>query len=384
MTPSLDVDKQDQSILHLAYSSERRAGFLYFLPFRLLLATNLLPCLMMGRIFKMTVSLVAVLLLIITGLLVLFTVQAGNRERETSRQSAPPTGHFVPMGEVEIFVQEMGPANGPTVLFVHGTGAWSEMWREPMVALAAAGYRSIAIDMPPFGFSERPLPPRYSSHDQARRIIGVVRTLGLTQVTLIGHSFGCRATVEAASHLAHEIQSLVLIDAAVGMTDDNSPPSPPGWTTRALQSIFGLSLIRQALVASTVTNPLLTRRLFQLLIDDPADATDTLVEMLQRPLVVRDSTSRVGEWLQVFLFSDDSSALSSQAATYRTFAPPTLLLWGERDLLTPLVQGQMLASLLPDPTLVVLKGVGHIPQVEDAAQFTDALLQFLTVQVPAH
>lgn len=44
----------------------------------------------------------------------------------------------------------------------------------------------------------------------------------------------------------------------------------------------------------------------------------------------------------------------------------------------------MLASLLPDPTLVVLKGVGHIPQVEVVAQFTDALLRFLNVQVPTH
>ncbi|MDN5941221.1 MAG: alpha/beta hydrolase [Nitrospira sp.] len=339
---------------------------------------------MIGLILKTTVSLIAVLLFVVAGLLILFTVQAGNREHETRQQSAPPTGRFVPTGEIEIFVQEMGPANGPAVLFVHGTGAWSEMWREPMVALAAAGYHSLAIDMPPFGFSEKPLLPRYSSRDQAHRIIGIVCALGLRQVTLSEHSFGCRATVEAAVHLTHEMQSLVLIDAALGMTANNSPPAPPGWTTRSLKSVFGIPLIRQALVASTVTNPLLTRQLFQLLIDNPADATDALVEMLQRPLVVRDSTLRLGEWLQIFLFADDSSTLSSQPETYRTFAPPTLLLWGERDQLTPLAQGQMLASLLPDPTLVVLKGVGHIPQVEDVAQFTDALLRFLTVQVPAH
>lgn len=336
----------------------------------------------MHRIATTILWLVAAVCLILVGLLSFFTWQASDRERETRHQAAPPTGRFVPAGDLELFIQEMGPEAGPAVLFVHGTGAWSEMWREPLAALAHAGYRAIAIDVPPFGFSEKPAQPRYSTEDQARRIVALVHRLGPRRVTLVGHSFGCRATVQAATHLADQMQALVLVDAAVGLTSGQAVQDSDSLAGRAASAMFAVQPLRRGIVASTVTNPLLTRRLFQLLIDDPDDATDALVTMLQRPLVVRDSTVRLSDWMQTFLFGDDAAALSGQQATYRQFAPPTLLLWGERDQLTPLAQAYQLEALLPDPTLVILKGVGHIPQVEDVQQFTQALLDFLRKQVP--
>ena len=336
----------------------------------------------MRRIGTTILWIVAAVSLILVGVLSFFSWQASQRERETRQQAAPTTGRFVRAGDLELFIQEMGPATGPAVLFVHGTGAWSEMWREPLTALAKAGYRAIAIDVPPFGFSERPKEPRYTSEDQARRIVALVHELGPRRLTLVGHSFGCRATVEAASHLVDQMQALVLIDAAVGLTSDGARQASGALMSRAASTLFGVPLVRRGIVASTVTNPLLTRRLFQLLIEDPDDATDELVTMLQRPLVVRDSTVRLGEWMQTFLFGDDAAALSGKPATYRSFVLPTLLLWGELDQLTPLAQAHQLKTLLPDSALVILKGVGHIPQVEDVQQFTEALLVFLKKQVP--
>ena len=56
---------------------------------------------------------------------------------------------------------------------------------------------------------------------------------------------------------------------------------------------------------------------------------------------------------------------------------PTLILWGESDSVTPLPQGQQLAKLLPDATLVTLPGIGHIPQLEDAATFNPLLVEQL-------
>ncbi len=325
---------------------------------------------------------ILIVTLLLVGLLAWFSWQADRREQSTRQEAAPQSGRFVKSSDVELFIQEMGPVDGPTVIFVHGTGAWSEMWREPMAALARAGYRAIALDVPPFGFSEKPSQPRYGTEDQARRLVALVQALGLPHVTLVGHSFGCRATVDAALHLRDQIDSLVLIDAAVSPTMDGVQPEPAGMANRTAAAIFDVPPIRRTLVAATVTNPLLTRRLFQMLIEDPDDATDRLVAMLQQPLVVHDSTSKLSEWMREFLFGDDAGALSSRAAAYRTFTPPTLLLWGERDQLTPLSKADELKQLLPDATIQVLKGVGHIPQVEDTPQFSAALLRFLTVQVP--
>ena len=110
----------------------------------------------MRRIIKLIGGLVAALVLIIA----LFWIRAGFVESETREEAAPSTGRFVQAGDVELYIQEMGPADGPAILFIHGTAAWSEFWRETMTQLADAGFHCVAIDIPPFGFSQRPASSR--------------------------------------------------------------------------------------------------------------------------------------------------------------------------------------------------------------------------------
>jgi pimeloyl-ACP methyl ester carboxylesterase len=87
-----------------------------------------------------------------------------------------------------IFVQESGPVSGRPVLLIHGTGAWSEIWRETIEPLSAAGFRTVAIDLPPFGYSEKPAAASaYSRENQARRIIGVLDALHIERAILVGH-----------------------------------------------------------------------------------------------------------------------------------------------------------------------------------------------------
>ena len=54
-----------------------------------------------------------------------------------------------------------------------------------------------------------------------------------------------------------------------------------------------------------------------------------------------------------------------------------MLLWGDQDSVTPLEQARDLQTLLPQATLTLLPGVGHIPQIEDPDMFNNALLKAL-------
>ena len=121
----------------------------------------------LGYILKTLAAIFALLLAVI----LFFSIQANLRETKTRHEAAPSTGRFVQAGDVELFIQEMGPADGQVILFIHGTAAWSGLWRETMTPLAEAGYRCIAIDIPPFGYSERPSMPAYGNADQAKRIV---------------------------------------------------------------------------------------------------------------------------------------------------------------------------------------------------------------------
>ena len=322
------------------------------------------------RLLRWLFGLLAVAIVAVAAILAFFRWQAHEREAHDAAAIAPPTGRFVPAGDVEIFIQETGPADGPVVLFVHGTGAWSETWREAMTAAAGAGFRAIAIDLPPFGFSRRPARGGYAPADQGKRIIGVLDSLRIPRAVLVGHSFGGGPTMEAIFDAPGRIRALVAVDVALGI-------GAHGEASPAVRKLLGLAPLRDAVVATFLTNPAFTRRLLASFVADPAVATPDRVTIYQRPLAVRGSTRAIGEWLPV-LIAPAGTPRSATPEPYRALAMPTLVVWGDLDTITPLPQGTELAQLIPGARLEVLSGVGHIPQIENPQRFNGVLVKFLS------
>jgi pimeloyl-ACP methyl ester carboxylesterase len=313
------------------------------------------------------------LFLVVVVTLGAFAWLAGQRETKTAAEIAPRSGRFVRAGDVDVFLQQTGAESGPLVLFVHGTGAWSETWRGSLDAVAAAGFRGVAIDLPPFGHSERPAEPRYSKADQARRIVGVLDGLGVRRAILAGHSFGGGPTVEAALRAPDRVRGLVLVDAALGIRADGAPPAAPSALVR---SVLAVSPVRDALVAGFLTNPRFTRRLLAAFVADETAASPERVAVYQRPLVIRGTTRAVGSWLPE-LVAPAAPARSEDPAAYRTLAMPLTAIWGARDTVTPLAQGERLVALAPGATLEVLASAGHIPQIEAPREFDERLVKAL-------
>ena len=181
----------------------------------------------MGKVIKWLLALLISVLVLLVVTLLIFRIGAGIRESQQRVEAAPTSGRFVQAGDLELFVQEMGPVAGPKVLLIHGTGAWSEIWRAPMVALAHAGFHAIAVDMPPFGFSERPITSDYSRQAQAQRIVALLAVLQIEEVILVGHSFGAGPTVEAALLMPERVRALVLVDAALNLQAQADAPASP-------------------------------------------------------------------------------------------------------------------------------------------------------------
>src|SRR4051794_13142191 len=171
----------------------------------------------LARIVRWLVNLLVVLFIVTTFVLAGFRIAAARREIFSRSEAAPSTGHFYHAADVQMFVQEDGPLDGPPVVLIHGTGAWSEIWRGTMHALAGAGYRAIALDMPPFGYSTRPASRDYSDSAQARRILVTLDSLGVKRFAVVGHSFGGRPTMEATFMAPERVSRLVLVDAALDL-----------------------------------------------------------------------------------------------------------------------------------------------------------------------
>jgi pimeloyl-ACP methyl ester carboxylesterase len=340
--------------------------------------------------------LLGVLLLAVFVVLAGFRIAAAQRETRLRHDEAPSMGRFVKAADVEIFVQEEGPSHGPPVVLVHGTGAWSEIWRATMRALADSGYRAIALDMPPFGYSSRPADADYGDGAQARRILGALDSLGITRATLVGHSFGARPTMQATFTAPTRVERLMLVDAALDLTRGCAGEDvrgcatalrddfPPVETVAPLpvRAVMGVPPLRDAVVATTLSNPHLTGWLLSKLVSNrEAAVTPERVAMLQRPFALQGWTRGLGEWLAPFATTRTSS-MATERARYATLSMPALVIWGARDSLTPMPQGQDIARLIRGARWEVLPRAGHIPAIEDERAFNAALLDFLGTTAP--
>src|SRR4030095_9438342 len=161
-----------------------------------------------------------VLLLSVILVITSFRLAASIRETGARTQLAPRTGHLVPTRSGGVFVQEKGPEGGVPVVLFHGTAAWSELWRYTSDVLAEAGFHVIALDLPPFGFSDRP--GSSTRQDQATRINDVLETLEAPPAIIVGHSFGAGAATELVMRYPDRARGLVLVDAALGLTAEPS------------------------------------------------------------------------------------------------------------------------------------------------------------------
>ena len=321
-------------------------------------------------------SLLALLGLLAVALLVPAScrVSAIVRESEHAADLAPAEGHYVTAAvtteALSMFVEELGPREGRPLVLIPGTMAFSGTFRPLMERVAAEGYRVIAVDLPPFGFSERPLDRDYGRRAQAERLGALLDALDLHDVVLLGHSFGAGATVETAMLRSDRVSGLVLLAGALGLDELEAGGAH-------LPSALRYPWLRNTLVATTTTNPLTTGAVLRSMMANDDVVTDERIAVYQQPFRVEGLTPSVGDWLVSGLFADERGADSADLSAYRSYGAPVLLVWGRSDEITPVAQGRALAALLPTAQLVELDGVGHIPHVEALDPVSEALLSWL-------
>lgn len=114
--------------------------------------------------------------------------------------------HFVSQGE------------GPLVIFAHGfPGLWYS-WREQLPALAAAGYRAVALDMRGYGRSSRPQDSAaYHFDELAKDLLAVQDYFAVSDAVLVGHDFGANLTWHMGLHYPERISAIVVLASPRGM-----------------------------------------------------------------------------------------------------------------------------------------------------------------------
>src|SRR5262249_42934802 len=217
------------------------------------------------RLAQLALGIVVLLVLVLGGF------RSRTYFRETEQLRAPSrTGSFVHTPSGELRYQERGGPDGRPVLFIGGTMASSDSFLPLMDELCDQRLRCLAMDLPPFGYSERPPDADYGRTRRAARIAAFLRGLGLRDTVLVGHSFGAGPTVETAMRYPEDVTTFVLIDGALGL-GSGAPPA-------ILRAVLAVAPVRTALASATFANPAAIRASLRKFIEDDRIVTDELAD----------------------------------------------------------------------------------------------------------
>ncbi|MFQ5459127.1 MAG: alpha/beta fold hydrolase [Myxococcota bacterium] len=248
--------------------------------------------------------------------------------------------------------------SGTPVLFVHGLAGYKENWEYNLPAFAER-YRAIALDLPGFGRTERPDVP-YGIPFFAEFVLKFLRTLDIPRAHLVGNSMGGHTVSFIAATSKEVPQKIVLADPA------GARPS----------EILGATPITPDMIeAMGPVDPGedFVRMYANLQFFKPGERTEKMIRRAMADIAEGDLESRFNAYLKSLrgLLADDMEP------RYKDITAPTLVLWGENDMIVPLSHADVIAGAIPGATKVVFKECGHIPMVEKSEDFNRAVLAFL-------
>lgn len=254
-------------------------------------------------------------------------------------------------------------ASGPkdaaeTLVFLHGWGGSRELWRHTLEALPQ--FRCLALDLP--GTGGTPLPPDFSTMLQmAAWVADTCAALGLTQITLVGHSLGGNLAAQTALDFPALVQRLVLVDAAL------NPAHLPARARWPLHRRWGLPALKLLRVGALAVAPWGRR-----------------VSAAEAAQFWRGQTRR-SHWYVAANPDDRCLRSQLQALTDNPILPehlaslqmPVLILHGAYDPVIPAASARVLAQFLPGARLHIFPKSLHCPMDTEAAAFAQTLTEFV-------
>ncbi len=254
--------------------------------------------------------------------------------------------------------------SGPPMLMVHGFASSRFTWRN-LVEAYEHDYTVITVDLLGHGASPKPRSADYSISYQARLLHELIREKELSDLTLLGHSYGGAVALKLCLDLLDEssdcLRRLVLIGGAA-----YQQPFPPF-----------IGILRRPILGRIIplfAPPMFSaKRALQLAIHDQSRVTPEQLEGWAAPNRepgIKNSLRQTA--LQIL--PDNLASLTSR---YSEIEVPTLLMWGSEDRVVPLSIGQRLSKEIPKAELHIVDDCGHIPHEELPEDTLDILDPFL-------
>jgi pimeloyl-ACP methyl ester carboxylesterase len=246
--------------------------------------------------------------------------------------------------------------NGPVLLAIHGLGGTKASFLPTIGALADA-FRVIAVDLPGFGDSVKPLRAPFDAPYFAGVMAEVLDAVGAERAHVVGNSMGGRVGIEMALTLPERVDRLVLLSPAMAWLR----PRPWAPLVRLLRP--ELSLV-----------PLPVEPIVRLLVPANGWAAAGMDEFLRAYTTARGRHAFNAAARNIYL--DEPHGADGMWSRLREMQHESLFVWGRKDRLVPIGFMKHVERTLPAARHVELD-CGHVPQVERPRETHAAIREFL-------
>ena len=230
-------------------------------------------------------------------------------------------------------------ARGTPIILLGGFVVPSSVW-DGVGKLLGRDHRVFALDLPPFGYTERKGP--YTLRSWIEIVRAFETGFGLHRPVLVGHSLGAAVVVADALWHRADPKGIVLIDG-----DAISAGGAPSWLSNVLVGPWFTSVYRIA----THSDWIIGRGLASAYPHHPS-FTRAFLDEWERPFQVQGT-------LNAFRTMSQYGIQGFQLTQLRTVRVPALVLWGAEDTVDSVPAGRISARALRAP-FHLLAGAGHL------------------------
>jgi pimeloyl-ACP methyl ester carboxylesterase len=270
----------------------------------------------------------------------------------------------VQAGGLTLGYRELG--GGPAVLLLHGWPTSSFLWRNVMPPIAERN-RVIALDLPGFGASDKPLGVRYDFELFERAIDDFLEALGIDQVAIAVHDLGGPIGLHWALHRAERITRVALLNTLVY----------PEFSEAVLAFIRACT---EPEARKFITSPEGLEAAMRLGLADGGRLTEEALAGVREPFASEESREALAD-AGIGLQPDGFAEIARLLPTIRV---PVRIVYGAQDRILPDVADTMarVQRDVPHATATELPDCGHFLQEEAPLQIGELLAEFFAEQRP--
>jgi pimeloyl-ACP methyl ester carboxylesterase len=267
-------------------------------------------------------------------------------------------GQFAETGEGTTHYELTGPRDAQTVVLIHGLGSWLFAWDPIAPDLTRSGFRVLRYDVFGRGYSDRPT-RRYDDDLLDSQLLELLQALDITDpVYLVGWSMGGAIAAVFADRHPEMVGKLALL-APAGI-----PMEPP-------------PLLRAIRV------PLLGEWMMRLQSDELviSGVTGQFYRQESAPLFAKRFAPQLQfkGYRRAILSTLRNYPLFDLVETYQRIGGrelPTLVIWGEDDVVLPVANAEYLRAAIPTSDIHTLDQAGHAVHFEEPKRVSPLLLSF--------